>query len=415
MSLKSMYDAAQAASQDVANLANRIDALFNEGKTEEALALSEELKAVKAKAKNANQLYLEMQDALQGGGDTDPGQRFVPANGDPEPKDIKELRSSKAYSEQFTKALKNGITPSMIKNGMRAATGYELLMNALTETGGTPAGAEGGFLLPIDFDGMVKELQRQAVDLAPFFGSEEVNAFSGWRAVEKAAAALPFAKLTEGNDIAEMENPAFAKVEYTLDDYAGYLPAQANIFSDTPVAIAQYIARWVGKKKSLTNTSLLLSLVNAITPTPVTDHKTVFTAIKTALNKTLDPAISVSAKIFVNQTGFDLLDQMVDGTGRPLLAPDPTNELVKRFKGREIVQVSNRQWADTDTNTKTRIAIGDGTQFATLFRRAADELSSTNVGGDAWRKNQVEFRYITRLDPVVVDEDAMVLLSVTLP
>jgi HK97 family phage major capsid protein len=181
------------------------------------------------------------------------------------------------------------------------------------------------------------------------------------------------------------------------------------------VAIAQYIAKWAGRKKSLTNTSLLLVLINALSAVSVTDYRTVFSKIKTVLNKSLDPAISVSSKIFANQTGFDLLDQMVDGTGRPMLAPDPTNEAVKRFKGREVVELSNAQWADTDTNTKTRIAIGDGKQLATYFKRAADELASTNVGGDAWRKNQTEFRYIMRSDAVEVDDDAMVLLSVTLP
>lgn len=419
MDLKKYFDAAQAANQKVTDKANEIDALFNADKTAEALAMAPELDRLKAEAKATNQLYISMQATTQGNGD--PALKFVKAGGDPEPKEIRDLRESPIYLEAFFNAFRKGVTPKAIARGMAPAEPYKVLFDALSETGGSPAGSEGGFLNPIVFDNMIKEQQRQAVDLDPYITVEPVNAYAGWRAMEVAAAALPFAEITEADfpsseRIKEMESPTFKKIEFTLKKYGGYLPIASDLLTDSTAAIMQYISRWCGRKKSLTNTSLILAIINALSPTVnVTDWKTVLTSVKTALNKSLDPAISPTAKIFCNQTGFDLMDQLVDGTGRPLLQPDPSNETVKRFKGREVVPLSDAQFPNLTSNTYTPIAVGDGRELVTKFAREAGELAMTDVGGTAWRNDNIEVRYIMRCHDVVVDTGAMKLLKVTLP
>lgn len=419
MDLKRFYDAAQAANQKVTNLADQINALFEADKTEEALKLSPDLQKAQADARDANQLYMAMQATTVGSGD--PGSKFVRIGGDGEPKQVKDLRGSQTYVDAFFKAMRAGATPKSIANNMHPAEPFKVLFDALSETGGTPAGAEGGFLLPVEFDNMIKEQKRLAVDLDPFINVETVSAYSGWRAMEVAAAAAAFAEITEsdfpsGERIKEMESPTFKKIEYTLKKYGGYLPIANDLLNDTPAAIMQYLSRWCGRKTSLTNTSLILAIINALTPAvTVSDYKTVLTAVKTALNKSLDPAISVSAKIFCNQTGFDLMDQLVDGTGRPLLQPSPVNETVKLYKGREVVPLSDAQFPNLSTNTITPIAVGDGRELVTKFERASGELASTNVGGSAWRNDNVEIRYILRANYVAVDTGAMKLLKVTLP
>jgi len=419
MNLKRYYDAAQAANQKVTDLADQIDALFEANKTEDALKLSPELEKARNDAKEMNQLYISMQARTQETGD--PASKFVPVGGDPEPKKVVDLRGSQTYLDSFFNAFRKGVTPKTIANGLHGAEPYKVLFDALTETGGSPAGSEGGFLNPIEFDNRIKEQQRLAVDLAPYFNVENVMAYSGWRAMEVAAAALPFAEITEadfpsGERIPAMESPTFKKIEFTLKKYGGYLPVASDLLTDSTAAIMEYLAKWCGRKVSLTNTSLLLAIVNALSPAVnVTDYKTVLTSVKTALNKSIDPAISVSSKIFCNQTGFDLMDQLVDGTGRPLLQPDPTNETVKRYKGREVVPLSDAQFPNLSTNTITPIAVGDGRELATMFQRVAGELSSTNIGGTAWRNDNVEIKYIKRCHVVSVDTAAMKLLKVTLP
>lgn len=409
MILKPYYDAAQAANQLVTAKAEEIDALFNAGKISEALELRPALDEAKTKATSANQLYLSMQDASAPG--SDPASRFTPAGGNPEPKHVADMRKSNEYTKAFFSAFKSGVSPKTIMAGQHRAEPYKILLDALTETGGNPVGEDGGFLLPVDFDNLIKELLREYPDMAPYVNVEDVNAYSGWRAVEQAAAALPFAAITENVTLAEMEAPKFDKVTYTIVDYGGYLPVSNDLLSDTPANIMAYVGRWVAKKIALTNTSRILNLINAISPTVIATTDDRFAAIKTALNITLDPYISATASIFTNQKGFDLLDQELDGEGRPLLQPDPAAPTTFRMMGRPVVVLPTANWANMTAADRARMAIGNGKQFATLFRRSPLEMASTGIGGDAWRLNNTEVRAIYRIDEAVMDASAMALLT----
>ena len=101
--------------------------------------------------------------------------------------------------------------------------------------------------------------------------------------------------------------------------------------------------------------------------------------------------------IITNQTGFDALDQLVDDMGRGLLQPDPTNATLLRMYGRQVVKVSDAQLPNLSTNTYAPFYIGDGKEFATLFRKDGFEVASTDIGGDAWAKDSTEVRGIVRL------------------
>jgi HK97 family phage major capsid protein len=409
MNLKPYFDAVVAAEAKVHDLATRINTHFEANETEKALELRTQLDKFKADAKSANDLYLSMRNAVDDG--AEPARKFTPMGGDPEPQEVAELRSSKEYSNQFWNAFKMGVTPKSIQAGMHSAEKYVRLLDALTETGGSPVGSEGGFLNPVDFDGMINERGRQFVDLTQFFNFETVTAYSGWRAVETATALLPLQSMTENTDQTEIENPTFAKVPYTVTDRGGFLPIGNDLLSDSSAQIMAYVSRWFGKKVVLTRNYYILTLINALTPTVVAAVKDLPGAIKTALNKTLDPAISVAATVITNQSGFDALDQLLDGTGRPLLQPDPTNATRMLFKGRQVVMLADRLWANLSGPTRARIAIG-GPEYLTFFQRQAYEMASTVVGGDAWRKNNTEVRGIMRSDCVEIDDEACALLTV---
>ena len=418
MSLKKFYDAAAKAEKRERELANRINDLFEKDQTEEALALRPELDKATAEKKEAQQLYISMQAASLPDGD--PGRNFVPTGGDKEPKSVVDMRSQPEYTNQFIAALRNGVTPKSIEDGRHNSERYGMLMNALSETGGSPAGSEGGFLNPIEFDNMIHERMRQFKDLATddYVNVEEVTAYSGWRDIETNTAEEPFSQLTEletlGDDD-ETESPQFSKVEYTVKDYGGFLRISNSLLADTPTNLMRYLARWFGKKVVLTNNSLILALINALTPTAITDTAKLYGAIKTVLNKSLDPAISVRSKVYTNQSGMNILDQLVDGTGRDLLQPNPTKATEFIIKGRELVMLSDKHWVNLSGPAKSRISIGDGTEFMTFFKRAAFEFATTNVGGSAWRSNSSEARGIMRADAKVMDDEAMKLLTIVIP
>jgi HK97 family phage major capsid protein len=256
---------------------------------------------------------------------------------------------------------------------------------------------------------------RSYVDLANYVNVENVNTLSGWRTIESFVAALPMTKHTEmAEKTGEGESPTFDQVEYTLDEYFDFLPVSNSLLQDTPVNLMAYLARWFARKVVLTHNSLILTLINALTGTAVTDKTKTLGAIKTALNVTLDPAFSALAGMFTNQTGLDLMDSLVDGDGRPMLQPDPSNATALRVKGRPVVVLSDAHWANMSGPSKVRIAIGYGQEYCTLFQRSALEFASTTVGGKAWRSNSTEVRGIARLDCQEIDAAAMAVLKITL-
>jgi HK97 family phage major capsid protein len=414
MNLKQAYDAVNKTAARVQQIAAQINTLFDEDKIEDAKLLQPQLEQAKSEHQEANQQYLLLASAnTEQNGDN--ARHFVPTQSNREPKEIQELRASREYKAAFWDAFKNGVTPKSIRAGQHSAEKYGILLNALTETG--DSGDEGGNLLPVEFDNMIKELMRTYSDLAQsqWFNIEEVTAYSGWRAVEQAGPALPFAAHTENQSLANAEEPEWSKVTYTIVEYGGYIPIVTNLLNDTPAQIMAYLSRWFAKKAALTNTSIIATLLKAVSDTNITDYKLAFQGLKTMLNKTLDPAISAGASIFMNQTGLDFFDQLEDGNARPLLQPDPSQETEYRIKGRSVVVLPDALFANTDTNTKTQVAIGDGRQWLTFFRRMPFEMASTNIGGDAWRYNNTEVRGVMRADAKVMDASAMGLLHITLP
>jgi HK97 family phage major capsid protein len=417
MNLKNLYDRVMKANAERGRIAAEVVRLNDEDKFQEALALQEKLDAANAEYESANKLYLSALAASEGS--ADPASRFIPLGRQPDALEIKDLRASPQYMQEWLKAFRIGATPKTVKGGQHNAEQFPLLINALTETGGEPAGEEGGFLVPVDFDNRIRELMRSYVDLGDYVNVEDVNTLSGWRVIEQFAAAEPLTKVTtelevKGDDD-EGEAPKFNKVDFALDEYFDFIRVGNSLMQDTPINLMNYLAGWFSKKVVLTHNSLVLTLVNAITGTAVTDYKTLLAAIKTVLNKTLDPAFSASANIFTNQSGLDLLDQLDDGTGRPLLQPDPSNVTAFRVKGRPVIVLSDAHWANMTGPSRARIAIGDGREYMTIFRRNAFEFASTNIGGSAWRSNSTEVRGIARFDAQELDAEAMAVLKVTLP
>ena len=145
-----------------------------------------------------------------------------------------------------------------------------------------------------------------------------------------------------------------------------------------------------------------MEVLNGFTKVDLGDYK----GIKTTLNVDLDPAFAQNAIIFTNQDGFNYLDQLYDGNGRPLLQDDPQDATQKRLFGRLVVVLSNKTIA-TDTG-KAPFIIGDLKEAIVLWDRKQMSLDMTKEGGEAWRSNTTEFRAIEREDVTAWDTEAVV-------
>ena len=174
-----------------------------------------------------------------------------------------------------------------------------------------------------------------------------------------------------------------------------------------------YLGRWFAKKLVITENSLLITCLKTLTASALTTEGVeADAAIKKILNKSLDPAISRSAVILTNQSGFDALDQLVDLNGRGLLQPDPTNATMYRMFGRRVVAMSDAQLPNT--SNKPEFFIGDFKEFATLFQKEGFEVASTDIGGNAWATDSTEVRGICRLGVTKFDANAAVRRQLTL-
>jgi HK97 family phage major capsid protein len=184
-----------------------------------------------------------------------------------------------------------------------------------------------------------------------------------------------------------------------------------ELLKDTDQNILSYVTNWIAKKHVVTKNSLIIAVLNSLNKKGLTDIK----AIKKVLNVDLDPAISLSSTIITNQDGFQWLDEQEDGNNRPLLQDDITQPGKKLFKGRPIVVVANRTLPSTGTTTvKAPFIVGNFKELMVLFTRGVYELASTNIGGDAWRRDSTELRTITRDDCVKWDTESAVFGQLTI-
>ena len=277
-------------------------------------------------------------------------------------------------------------------------------------TEGTPA--DGGLIVPSDIQTMIREQMRALNPLSELFTVETVSTNTGSR-VRDTAPTNGFTKVAEMGTISKDDKPAFAKVEFTVEDYALIVPVSNDLLSDTDQNLLAYLSRWLGKKAVITENKLLLTLLTALdgSAAAITESGAL-KAIKKMVNVTLDPIFGVSASFLTNQSGFNFLDSLEDNSGRPLLQVNPADRTQYMVGGRAVHVVSD---AVLPNKTTAPLYVGDFKSFGTLFRRQAMEIASTNVGGNAWNTNSTEVRAITRLDAKQFDAAAVAAGKITLP
>ena len=252
----------------------------------------------------------------------------------------------------------------------------------------------GGVLVPIDALNTINELKREFVDLSQFVTIESVSTRSGSRVIEKEEDMTPFANITEWDEIDEIENPNFGKIEYAIKDYAGILPIPNGLLQDNDANLLTYVYRWIAKKSVLTRNLKIIEIWKALKTK--SDIKNL-DSLKDVFNVTLDPAISVAANVITNQTGFNWLDKIKDEKGNYILQPDPTDKTKRLLFGiHSVAVVSNKHFKND--GTKAPIVIGDTKSATTLFDRNVYEILTTNVGGKSFTRNTTDMRVIDRFD-----------------
>ncbi|MGS2797948.1 phage major capsid protein [Bacillus velezensis] len=374
------------------------DKALQEGNTDEARALLDEVKQLK------NQIELMTEGRSLDVPDLPGGVNFVPEQErNPEGRagdtGAKEERQ-KMFTQAFMKSLR-GKRLTEEERDLFESEEFRAMSGKNEE--------DGGILIPEDISRTIKELKReQEQQLEQYVTVEPVATRSGTRMLEKNSDMTPFAVLEEMDEIAETDQPKFTKLSYNITDYAGILPLSNTLLQDTDQAIMSYVARWFVKKSITTRNALILSILDSL-------KKVQFKGldnIKKTLNVTLDPAISAGAIIMTNQNGFDYLDQLKDGDGKYLLKDIPTEPTNKMLFGRRVVVISNKVLKTV--SGKAPMIIGDLKEAIVLFDRQQQSIASTDVGAGAFETNTTKVRAIEREDVKLWDSEAVVYGQLTL-
>lgn len=366
-----------------------------------------DLEARQAALTDMNKRMAAMQLAYQTA-TQDAQERLQPAGKAAPSRELTDMLHSREYARAFAYAMRNNISR---KNGYGNEK-VKILYDALTESGGTPTGSDGGFLVPEDLDTTIREQRRMLDPLSGLFNTETVTAPTGWRVMDEAPAA-GMTLVNEMTNIPQDSQPKFTKVSYTLNKYGLIVPASNELLSDNMSNLFAYIGKWFARKEVITENNLLLTSLKKLTAADLGSDG--LDGLKKVLNVLLDPALSAGAVIICNQSGFDYLDQLKDTTGRGLLQPDPTNATQYRILGRNVKPVSNKVMTNVKAGDKTTadIYIGDAKEYATLFTGHGFEVASTDVGGNAFATDSTEIRGIVRMGVSEFDKEAMSRRSVS--
>lgn len=289
----------------------------------------------------------------------------------------------------------------------KAVTEEEMEVYNLASTGQIEHSPEkGGYLVPEEQGNQLKEFRRYKVSLKELCNVVPVTSMTGKFPV----ATDQKGKLIEFDELSEIGQTdlTFAQQEWSVKDYGDIIPVSNTLLEDTVFPLISIIGdNLTTKAVNTENEKILALLKTAKTKVTGKDYKD----ISTILNKTLDPALANTAKIITNQSCFDYLDKLEDKNGRPLLTVDLTDPTKKLFKGKEIVVLTD-EMLPQDAK-KYPLYIGDVKEFVNFYDRKGVEIAQSTEAG--FTKNATLLRAIERFDVKVVDQDAVVYLTIPEP
>lgn len=303
------------------------------------------------------------------------------------------------------------------KNSIKAVADA---IRAVAKTMNEGTGTDGGYTVPEDVETRIRELREAKFSLEQLVDVEAVSTMSGQRTYKTRAQKKGFSKVGEKSKISKIDGPAFSRIKYAINKYAGYLPITNELLEDSDKNLVNTILEWLADESRVTRNNLILEAINEKAKKEIDGG---IKGIKTVLNKELGQAFKSTSVVLTNDDGLDYLDNLEDKNGRPLLNPDPTNSTNLQLRaGATIVPIRVLPNDDMKSDgNKVPFVIGDLKEGIKLFDRKKTNIMTSNtavVGSGVDAINAFEddctlFRGIEREDVKVKDEKAFVNCYIT--
>ena len=261
---------------------------------------------------------------------------------------------------------------------------------------------KGGYLVPEEQLAIFREYRQYRVALKDYCNIVKVNSRTG---------KFPTMKDEDGTlfDFDELEQIPKSDLDFSQVKFEVHLCGDIIVVSNALLqdAVNVNLMSIIGKRFAIksvnTENKKILALLDTLTPTTATSYKDFVSAINTKL----DRAYFDSAKIFTNQDGFDWMDTLEDVNKRPLLTVDVTEQSKMKFRGKEIVVLSNKQ---LKTTSKIPFYIGNLADYCLFADREGVEIAtSTEYAFDIYGTT---LRCVERFGVSKDDSESMIKLEV---
>lgn len=262
--------------------------------------------------------------------------------------------------------------------------------------------SKGGYLVPEEQLTQIREFRKAYVQLKSYCHVVAANSTRGkWPTLgEESGVLVNFDELT---DIKESDFE-FGQASYDIADYGDIIPVSNQLIADANVNILSIVGQRLARKAVNTENALILSKLNTLTATTISNLK----GLDKALIKDLDPVYWSNARIYTNQEGFLWLSSLVDANQRPLLQPDVTAPDIYRYRGKPVVVLPN----STLPNGTSTIPfyVGNLADYLMFFERQGVEIAvSTEY---LFAKYGTALRCVVRFGVAIDDKDSVVALNV---
>lgn len=269
---------------------------------------------------------------------------------------------------------------------------------------GTPGQVEatpgkGGYLVPEEQIAQIREYRKAYTALKPYCAVHTAGSTSGVMPTlgDENGTLTAFDEL---NEITQSDFD-FGQLRYSIKDYGDIIPVSNQLLQDADVNLMDIIGQRFARKAVNTENAQILALLDKLTSTSIADYK----GLMKALNVDLDPSYYANARIFTNQDGFQWMSELEDGQKRPLLVPDVAAPDTYRFRGKEVVVLSNNTLKSNTTKKTIPVYIGSLSDYAAFFQRLGVEVAVSQEAG--FTKYATYLRAVERFGVVADDTDAL--------
>lgn len=212
---------------------------------------------------------------------------------------------------------------------------------------GTDAVSGENYLIPEDVRTDIREMRKSYISAKSLVNVVPTDTLSGAATYESGTPA-GLTAFDDGDTIATESNPTFVQKKWTIGLFGKLIPI-SRVLNKLVPGLMGYLNRWFVRNAVISENAKIFSVLkagyNSGTPKAVAGWK----ALKSSINKDLDPSCLLDGLIATNQSGFACLDDEVDENGRPILQPNPADPTKKMFQGLPITVFPDAQLSNIDT------------------------------------------------------------------